>query len=415
MKKNDKYVIYIGDFDFRNENVQSNLVKNNGIVLKSLGYKLIYIGIDTKNFALSKKLTLREIKLEGDDLYNELPNTFSFKGLFRCWSVCNTITSYLDSIIAYNNVEFVITYQSPSYAIALKKIAVWCNRNNIKYVVNSADLPTFDLQPYIKKKIMKANWGYLHRINKKYADGIISVSKFIESFYKKEKCCYALIPPLFNTFQRNIELCEPENEVSFIYAGTPFINTGRSAKTSGMKDRLDKIIDLFLLLSKIEIFYKFKIIGISKEEYLIAVPRQEILLKDNKNIEFLGRLSHKHTLALISVSDFSINYRDSNLMTKAGFSTKIVESISLGTPVIINSISDTFDYLKEGTSGFELTGDMQSDLKKIILLCKLSKEDRIRLKTNLISERIFDTSNSIYLEKMELFISCLNRSKREIE
>ena len=42
----DSCIVYIGDFDFRNENVQAHLVKNNGKVLNSLGYHIEYIGIN---------------------------------------------------------------------------------------------------------------------------------------------------------------------------------------------------------------------------------------------------------------------------------------------------------------------------------------------------------------------------------
>jgi hypothetical protein len=33
---------------------------------------------------------------------------------------------------------------------------------------------------------MNINWNYMHRINKKYADGVISVSRYIDNFYKKD-------------------------------------------------------------------------------------------------------------------------------------------------------------------------------------------------------------------------------------
>lgn len=409
MVKSEKFIVYIGDFDFRNENVQSFLVRNNGKILNSLGFHIAFIGINTKETDDRKIKCLPSVGTENGDLYYELPNTLNGKGVFGYFRTVKSIKAYLDSLMARGKVEYLISYQSPTYSIVLKKIAKWCKRNSIKYIVNCADLPIFDLQPFLRRLVMRVNWNYMHRINKRYADGIISVSRFIETFYYKKGRPSVIIPPLFDESKYTYKAPKSNDVPSFIYAGIPFKITGNVASVIGMKDRLDYIIDLFLFLSKKSIPYSFTVIGITKENYLSSVPRHKDALAKESKIVFSDRHKHSDTLAMIAESDFSINYRDVNLMTKAGFSTKIVESVSVGTPVIINRNSDIFDYLKEGVSAFELTGNPEMDVSKISTVCSLSAESRILIKRNLYKDKIFNINK--FLLPMRNFMALLNGSE----
>ncbi len=76
-------------------------------------------------------------------------------------------------------------------------------------------------------------------------------------------------------------------------------------------------------------------------------------------------------------------------MTEAGLSTKVVESVSLGTPVVMNSIGDTFKYLDKGISGFELLGDMDEDVRVMTQLCNTDANYRLLLKKKCYSLQVF--------------------------
>lgn len=395
-----RYIVYIGDFDLRNENVQAHLVRNNGKILNSLDFDVEYIGINRNESSFRTVDSFPPLRFD-DSNYLELPYTLSISGLHKVPEICRRIIDRLDTISKKHGISYVITYQSPTYAVAIKRIAAWCKKRKVPYLVNCADLPTFELQSPVKKAVMKMNWAYLHKVNKKYADGIIAVSRYIDDFYKKPNRESVIIPPLFGT--DDIDLTTLENDIpTFIYAGTPFVITHREATPGGMKDRLDKVIDLFLLLSDAGVNYRFRIVGIEKNDYLDGVPRHAAALSDETRIEFCGRMSHGETLQAVSQADFSINYRDENLMTKAGFSTKIVESVSVGTPVIINPISDTFLYLKDGKDGFSLSGDVDKDIRKLKSLCSMSRGERSAMKQKLFNKKIFDVSK--YKNVMDCFL-----------
>ncbi len=397
-----KCIVYIGDFDLRNENVQAHLVRNNGKIFSALGYEIAYIGVHREKNSHTELAGLSPVALPEGERYFELPNTLNLPGVARCRGICRQIIGILNELKGKYSICHVITYQCPTYAVAIKQIAKWCGRNQVSYIVNCADLPIFDLQSPVKKAVMKWNWRYLHRVNHKYADGVIAVSQYIDEFYRKDGRPSIVVPPLFETDR--LEFNATPNELpTFIYAGTPFVLTGHEAAPSGMKDRLDGIIDRMIALSATGVRYQFQIVGIDKEAYLCGVPRHREALEKERQIEFLGRQPHAKALALLKQADFSINYRDENLMTKAGFSTKIVESISVGTPVIINRISDTFHYLEDGRDAFALSGEAEKDEKLLVELCALSKEERLSLKRQIFERRIFDLSHYVWI--FESFLS----------
>lgn len=402
------YIVYIGDFDFRNKNVQSFLVRNNGKILNEIGYKVAYIGVNTKSISFDQVKKSPPVVLENDNLYYELPNTLNIAGLTKCNKVCQKIVTILENLSVSDKVVSVITYQCPTYAVALSRIAKWCQKKRVSYIVNCADLPIFDQQPFLRRIVMKFNWACMHTINKKHEDGLIAVSRYIQKYYEKDSISSVVLPPLFDS--ENYLLPEiKENEVpTFIYAGTPFKSNGKPINPKGMKDRLDKVLDIFDLVSKIGVPYKLNVVGISFEDYVTGVPRHKDCLKKSASIEFFGRCTHEKTLEMVAKADFSINYRDNNLMTKAGFSTKIVESVSLGTPVVINDISDTYYYLQDGFSGYKLTDSIEDNVSLIHKLCTFSCSDRASLKKALVDEQIFAYSK--YADRMKQFLeSVLSR------
>lgn len=394
--KNQKCVIYIGDFDLRNQNVQSHLVKNNAKILNSLGYKVAFIG-ENREANYETIESLPKLDVGGGNLFLELENTLSLKGLLSYSKTSKRILSFMDEVANKADVEYVISYQAPTYAPILKRIALWCRNNGAKYIVNSADIPILSSQPLLRRIVMTLNWDYLHRINKKYADGIIAVSRYIENFYHKDGLPSIIIPPLFDDYDDNDYVLA--DITTFVYAGTPFIMK-KNVSTVGMKDRLDKIIELCLRLSEDGTKYRLLVIGITKDMYTTCIPRHKRAISQNTDIQFMGRYSHQDTLSAVRNSDYMINIRDVNKMNEAGLSTKLVESVSLGTPVIMNSVGDSFLYLREGITGYELSGNLENDVELIKTLCDKSKKERLALKLQCAGDKSFS------LEKFKIKLDC---------
>lgn len=400
-----KSTIYIGDFDLRNENVQAHLVRNNAKILNRLGYKVAFVGVNRDASDDEIRQLPQLDSLGADNSYLELENTLSISGLLKYRVVAKRIMSFMDEVAQDSDVRYVISYQSPTYASILKRVADWCRRKKVKYIVNCADITIFDSQPLLRRIVMTLNWNYLHKVNKTYADGLIAVSSYISQFYHKEGMFSVVIPPLFDSFvDGDYQLAD---KTTFVYAGMPFV-LKKNVSTVGMKDRLDKIIDLCLELSSIGTEYRLLVIGITKDLYTTCVPRHKDSLEKNDDILFVGRYSHQDTLNAVRNADFMLNIRDNNIMNQAGLSTKVVESISLGTPVVMNPIGDTFSYLREGETGVKLTDEMSKNVEILRSLCARTRCERMELKARCAGDRTFSIER--YEEKLNDFLSEVGRN-----
>ena len=61
---------------------------------------------------------------------------------------------------------------------------------------------------------------------------------------------------------------------------------------------------------------------------------------------------------------------------KAGYSTKVAESLALGTPVICNRIGGTDSDIIDGKTGFVIPDCSNDSLKRIIQkVCSITEED----------------------------------------
>ena len=212
-------IIYIGDFDLRNQNVQAHLVRNNAKILNRLGYKVAFIGVNKDVFNQRDVESLPRLDV-GDNCFLEVENTLNVGGMFKFQQVAQRILSFCEDLNKKYDITHVISYQAPTFAPFLTKVIKFCKKNKISYIVNCADVTLFRSQPFFRRIVMTINWHYLHRINKKNANGIIAVSSYIERFYYRPGRPTLILPPLFD---ENIDLSYSLDGVTtFVHAGFPF-------------------------------------------------------------------------------------------------------------------------------------------------------------------------------------------------
>lgn len=336
-----KTLIYIGGFELPDKNAAAHRVINNAKILEKLGYNVIFIDINRE-----EKRSIIQTKSEcfGFTRYSmqytnkRLININDFK------KICNIYIDELHAVVAYN-------YPG----IALYKMRKYCKKNKIKLYADCTEWYGFQGETIIKK-IIKGIDSYI-RMNlvQPKLDGVIAISKYLNDFYK-DKVPTIYVPPLTDISEKKWSMTKTssnENVINVVYAGSP----GRN------KDNLNKIINSLETIP----FIVFKIIGISKEEYLKNFPEDQIILKKiESKVFFLGRVSHEEVISLLKQSDFSMFYRDLTRVTIAGFPTKFSESITCGVPVITNKNSDLENFLHDGINGFWLEEDIVGSLTKIM-------------------------------------------------
>lgn len=189
---------------------------------------------------------------------------------------------------------------------------------------------------------------------------VIAISTYLEKHFSSRANKVVRIPVIMDVF--NIEyrtFVEPSNKIVFSYAGGP-----------GKKDYLKEILEGFSLLENDQMQnVELNIVGVSRAQLIntcgVAEKTIEIL---EPCLKIHGRVNRRVALNQIKKSDYSLLIRDENLRyAKAGFPTKIVESLACGTPPLCNYSSDLAEYLVDGENSVIVHGHTSKDVFKAIV------------------------------------------------
>lgn len=397
-----KYAFYIGDFKAGIMDAQCQLVLGNCMILRELGYEVVLIGNDA-TLAENDVLKSKRIIL-GFDFYN-IDFNRSVKGILEINQKHNEVKRILE---VYPIPNLIIHYGTPGFAFELYKLYAWCKKHNTKLVSNCVDLSSQAHGNFLQRTLKKLDRRLRENIIYKKTDGIIAVSKYIKNYFQKyNKCPIIIIPPLKNMDLTPGPLYRRDIKISLVYIGVPFPTDGRKVDESAYKDRIDLFIDLLCKIRNKVTPFCFNIYGLTKEQYIHTVTRHKELLDKNADIvRFYGRIDHDKAMDVVRNADFSVVYRSKNQMTMAGFSSKLVESISCGTPVILTDTSDYMDYLKTGITCFLIDWEnISKACEDLSLALSTSKEYRVHMKKACYESHVFDYRN--YIVQMNEFIESL--------
>lgn len=163
---------------------------------------------------------------------------------------------------------------------------------------------------------------------------VIAISRFLEEHYKKNCDTVIRIPAVMDVASMPFGSYQLNDCLRIVYAGSP-----------GIKDALYMILrGISLLPKEAQDRFTLRVIGVTKEQYFQANAEMDI----PENVIFLGRVSRETVLEELAQADYSTFVRDGEKrFAKAGFPSKLAESMSMGVPVITNLTSDLALYLKD--------------------------------------------------------------------
>lgn len=398
-------IIYIGDFMFPHGNAGAQLVFANGKIFKALGYNVIFIG-NSKSLDINTNLIDTEKEIYGFKNYT-VPFRKQISDIKNIKRINSQIIELFDSY--KDDVEAVVCYGTPTLAITILSIRNWCKRNKVLFIGNIVDLSALS-HGSIPNRILKWSDKTLLRTIFKYgSDGLIAVSSFIKQYFEYGDKPIIVLPPLVDSERLPQCTSETNNRISIVYAGVPFPVDGRKVDESSYKDRLDITIDLLGEVYQSNKNFTFDIYGITKNEYLGVIRRHKQLLGDlSKTIFFHGNTENEEVLKVVANAGFTINLRDVNRMTTAGFSTKFVESISCGTPTITTNTSDLSMYLIEGKNGFFINiDDKEAAVNKLLDILRLKPDIIQEMKKNCYNSKLFDYRE--HVAEMKKFLDSFTR------
>lgn len=313
----NKTILYIGGFELPDLNAAAQRVVTNAKAFRALGNKVVFVN-DNSNTSLKRN----KLEYYGFECYEYKKRPL----LFYLTSIKNIV-----DIVNTRKIDIIIAYNYP--AIALAQLILVCKLKRIKCLADVTEWyqPTGNILYQIAKKI---DTELRMRILHPKTDGIIAISKYLYEYYS-DKVKTIELPPLidFNDSKWHGDKYNGNNKTTFIYAGSPSME----------KENLIQIISAVETISCSESIV-FNIIGITALQFEKMYSTK---IANSSCIKFLGIMTHKETICMTKNSDWTIIYRNNNLTVKAGFPTKLVESITCGTPLIVNRFSNIEDYIDD--------------------------------------------------------------------
>ena len=201
---------------------------------------------------------------------------------------------------------------------------------------------------------------------------VFAISKYLQNHFSSKGIRTMRLPVVMDMknipFYKNISA----NKLVLLYAGSP-----------GRKDYLKEMIEGIALLDQHELNkIEFNIVGVNDKQLVADCNVAETTLSNcGTSVTLHGRLPKEIVITHLQRSDFTVLLRSPELRyAKAGFPTKVVESLSAATPVICNITSDLGDYLSDGKNSLIVEHcSSQAFAKAIRRALSLTMEEKYNL------------------------------------
>lgn len=345
-------IIYIGGFELPDKNAAAHRVYNNSLMLESLGYKVVFVGIDKT--ICSDDYTGTHVgpfinypKKYPLSLLDWAKSSFSFKHTKCIFEL-------------YSDIVAVILYNP--HSSLLSKVIKYCRRKRIVVISDITEWYEYHFSFNPIKLIKWLDNNRAMRVLNKKVDGIIAISSFLENYYNNSVKKIIRMPPLVdaqNSIWNQSIVSKPNGGITFTYTGVP----GKE------KDRLDLIIKALSDPEICSFNFSFSFVGITKDEFLRDYPKlSDCLFSLREKVSFMGRLLHKESIFELLSSDYTVIVRDQTRKNNAGFPTKFVEAVTCGTKIVVNNFSDISSYYSKDI--MVMLEDLSIDsFRKAFLLC----------------------------------------------
>jgi len=188
------------------------------------------------------------------------------------------------------------------------------------------------------------------------ANGVLAISSFLQDHFEGAGVPTLRVPPLF-------ELAPParpaggRHPLRLCYVGS-----------SGQKDRetVVHLTQLPGLLGLDRARLHIDIVGMDRAGARALLGTEADAHLDHECLHFHGRVPAIEARRIVAESDFSVLQRRPERFAQAGFPSKVVESLLLGTPVMANLTSDLHEVLVEGRNARVLGDDTLGSLARAV-------------------------------------------------
>lgn len=373
-------IIYITAGSFPEGGAAARRIYGNCVSMRNKGHNVEILSAQENLNMSSNYSYYKGIKIIS---LNERVHESKYKLLkhFLYLSIGNKTINYLNSLISRPDV--IILYSG--YSPYLIKLIPWCKKYNVKLVFDAVEWydPPNKIA-YLTPYYLNIELAMRRLIAK--SNNVICISSYLCRYFKSKGCNTILIPPTLPLeYIEFITRKSLTNNINLVYAGSP-----------GRKENLKVVIEAVQIINNMKQTRKFclHLAGINNDFLLRIFTKGQISqLFNNNTIKVYGHLTYEDSLELVKKSDFSTVIRPSSRSNNAGFSTKIVESLSVGTPVITTLTSDISKYIHNEGNGFICKDTSKDEIVKTLLkISQLSdsKYSSLRFNARRTAESNFD-------------------------
>ena len=288
------------------------------------------------------------------------------------------ITEKPDTVIVYNEKERMT-----------KMIVSFCHPLGITV---GADVTEWYELSRSKKwnYVVAKNVDYRIRTMDSKLDYIISISPFLTAYYQSHGCKNVIeIPPIMDRVKSEI-VPTSHGVRHLVYAGAP-----------AQKDLLLPYLIAIKDINDDRVKVVADIVGVTKEQVRTLLQIDDL---EKSGIIAYGRVPHEECVKVIEKADFSILFRENLRYAKAGFSTKLSESLSLGIPVLCNAVGGADEIIIDGFNGIKIEGCDSASIMKAIERILLLDEGSI----DAMKQHAIETAKQRFVG--ELYTSVLDRA-----
>ena len=244
-----------------------------------------------------------------------------------------------------------------------RRIRRWCRNNQVAAVADVVEWysPKQLRGGFLGPDHVSAKWALMYEYSR--LDGIVAISQHLKTHFGSRGLPTVVVPPTLDVTAQ--PMCEPEprDRLQVLYFGTP--------------GRKDSIWECLRAAREVGHAVELVVAGPSESEVRALAPREEL----PGNVRFLGRKPQAEVASLVARADFTILAREDARYTRAGFPTKVVESLAAGTPVIANITSDLGEYLLDGREALvAIDGTAYALADALRRAVALSKEERLAMR-----------------------------------
>lgn len=327
------FVVYVGPFAFPEGGAAARRILGNAQSLIRAGYQVLVLS--------GQQAPEDEVQSLGDGLFlastserdaEHLPNLLR---LTRYVTMGAKSRDWLARLGA--RPEAVILYSG--YTPYILQLRGWCRSAGVPLIFDAVEWYTaasplgFVTSPYLWQTEISMRWLLPH------LDGVIAISRWLEDHYGHGGLPVVRVPPTLDVKATPEGQGGTDDRLTLVYAGTP-----------GRKDLLGSLLEAVCLVDPAGERLRLEVYGPSSDDlarYGVGTLPPSITAH--------GAVPQAMAMAGVAAADFSVLLRRPDKVATAGFPTKFVESLAVGTPVIATLTSDLADYLVDGENGLVCT------------------------------------------------------------